>query len=413
MEEKKKQQLVNNTQELNIEIDYNKLADAIVNVSHSYDRNYNNLFQGGIMMKQLSDVCIKASSNIMQKDIVACENGYPIYGASGLIGFVDFYQMEQPYIAVVKDGAGVGRIMKLPAKSSVIGTLQYIIPNNEVDIGYLAYAMENMNLSKYFSGATIPHIYFKDYQKEKINIPIIERQKEIAEILDKVSGLIEKRKQQLLKLDELVKSRFIEMFGDCKNNPKQWETRELKQVAEVGSSKRVFVEELKSEGIPFYRGTEVGALAENKKIVPELFITEEHYKELCEATGVPQIGDLLMPSICPDGRIWLVNTKEQFYFKDGRVLWVHNINPKFNSIFLQYTLRDRIMTDYLSIASGTTFAELKIFSLKECQIFNVPIELQNQFAEFVEQVEKQKANIKQSLEKLEILKKSLMQKYFG
>ena len=185
-------------------------------------------------------------------------------------------------------------------------------------------------------------------------------------------------------------SRFIEMFGDCKRNPKNWSVCNLEEIAQVGSSKRVFVEELKKSGIPFFRGTEVGALAEGKKIEPELFITEEHYQQLCLATGKPQIGDLLMPSICPDGRIWIVNLEEPFYFKDGRVLWLHDIKKEFNSVFLLYTLKDRIMTDYDSIASGTTFAELKIFSLKQCKVFNVPIELQNQFAAFVKQTDKSK-----------------------
>ena len=196
-------------------------------------------------------------------------------------------------------------------------------------------------------------------------------------------------------------------------NPKKWNICNLEEIAEVGSSKRVFVEELKETGIPFYRGTEVGALAEGKSITPELFITQEHYQELCQAAGVPRKGDLLMPSICPDGRIWVVNSDEPFYFKDGRVLWVHNINERFNPIFLLYTLKDRIMTDYNSIASGTTFAELKIFSLKKCRIFDVSLELQNKFADFVEQKEKTKASISQSLEKLETLKKALMQEYFG
>lgn len=97
-----------------------------------------------------------------------------------------------------------------------------------------------------------------------------------------------------------------------------------------------------------------------------------------------------MPSICPDGRIWVVNTTEPFYFKDGRVLWVHKIDRSYNSIFLLYTLKDRIMTDYSSIASGTTFAELKIFALKECRIFDAPLELQEQFAAFVTQTDKSK-----------------------
>ena len=261
-------------------------------------------------------------------------------------------------------------------------------------------------------GATFKEISKSIVENIEIPLPLFEEQRKIAAVLDKVSNLIAKRRQQLDKLDEMVKAHFVEMFGDCKTNPKNWSICNLEDIAQVGSSKRVFVEELKESGIPFFRGTEIGALAEGKKIEPELFIAEEHYQRLCQATGKPQIGDLLMPSICPDGRIWIVNSEDPFYFKDGRVLWVHQINKDFNSVFLLYTLKDRIMTDYDSIASGTTFAELKIFSLKQCKIFNVPVQLQNQFAAFVEQTEKTKITISRSLDKLETLKKALMQEYF-
>ena len=223
-----------------------------------------------------------------------------------------------------------------------------------------------------------------------VPIPDIEQQKLALTTIHHAKNALDSRQAQLTKLDELIKARFVEMFGDCRLNPKGWVTKNLDQVADVGSSKRVFVEELQSEGIPFYRGTEVGALAEGKSIRPELFITEGHYKQLCEATGKPQKGDLLMPSICPDGRIWVVDTDAPFYFKDGRVLWVHLTSQNYNPVFLLYTLKDRIMTDYESIASGTTFAELKIFALKKCRIFDVPLSLQNQFADFVAEVDKSK-----------------------
>lgn len=240
----------------------------------------------------------------------------------------------------------------------------------------------------------------------------LEKQTECSIILEKTYKVISSRKQQLQKLDELVKARFAEVFGDCVLNTKRWNTRRLGDIAEVGSSKRVFVEELKESGIPFFRGTEIGALAEGKNIKPELFISENHYKELCAATGTPNVGDLLMPSICPDGRIWVVNTADPFYFKDGRVLWVHKIDRSFNSIFLLYTLKDRIMTDYSSIASGTTFVELKIFALKECQIFDAPLELQEQFAAFVEQTDKSKVAVQKALDEAQLLFDSIMQEYF-
>ena len=280
--------------------------------------------------------------------------------------------------------------------------------DTDANYKYLYYAL---------SHARIPNTgynrHFKWLKEVDIRLPNKNEQQCIVKILDKLSDLISLRKQQLAKLDELVKARFVEMFGDCLTNPKGWRTQRLEEIAEVGSSKRVFVEELQEKGIPFYRGTEIGALAEGRQITPELFITEKHYAELCEATGAPRIGDLLMPSICPDGRIWVVNTDEPFYFKDGRVLWVHAIDSSYDPVFLLYTLKDRIMTDYNSIASGTTFSELKIFALKKCRIFDVPIMLQNEFSAFVKQIDKSKLTIQQSLDKLEVLKKSLMQEYFG
>ncbi len=365
------------------------------------------------MRVKLEDVCEKGSSNIKQSDVENSNGDYPVFGASGYLGNVNFYHQDKPYVAVVKDGAGIGRTTMHPANSSVIGTMQYLLPKENILPEYLYYVVSYMNLSKYYSGATIPHIYFKDYKNEKFSLDCLDKQRQIVMTLDKVQSIIDKRKKQLEKFDELVKSRFVELFGDCLTNPKGWKTKCLEDIADVGSSKRVFVEELREDGIPFFRGTEVGALAEGKSVSPELFITEEHYAALCTATGAPQIGDLLMPSICPDGRIWVVNTDKPFYFKDGRVLWVHSIDISFNPVFLLYTLKDRIMTDYNSIASGTTFAELKIFALKKCRVFDAPLDLQNEFAAFVEQVDKSKFEIKQSLEKLELLKKALMQKYFG
>ena len=164
-------------------------------------------------------------------------------------------------------------------------------------------------------------------------------------------------------------------------------------------------------GIPFYRGTEIGALAEGKEIIPELFITKEHYKELCKCTGKVQRGNLLLPSICPDGRIWQVNTDTDFYFKDGRVLWIRP-NPGENSTYIRYALKELFLADYAHIASGTTFAELKIFILKSLKIMYPPLKLQNKFAQIVEHVEAQKRKNEQVIEQMDNLFNSLSQQAF-
>lgn len=291
------------------------------------------------------------------------------------------------------------------------------LDSNVLNIRYFMYYLKSFafkeQLTRQITGSAQLNFGPSHLKKMTMLLPLIEEQEKICKKLDTVYHIIETRQRQLIELDNLIKFRFVEMFGDCKINPKGWKTRCLEEIAEVGSSRRVFVEELQETGIPFYRGTEIGALAEGKKITPELFITEKQYAKLCRATGKPQTGDLLMPSICPDGRIWMVNTDKPFYFKDGRVLWIHAIDRNYNPVFLLYTLKDRIMSDYSSIASGTTFAELKIFALKKCRIFDVPITLQNEFAAFVTQTDKSKLIIQKSLDELETLNKALMQKYFG
>ena len=280
---------------------------------------------------------------------------------------------------------------------------------------YLMYLLRSKR--SYFEteahGVAQKGIYLKQLSDVQVDVPNIKIQQKTVQILDNVQRIIHERQNEISILDDLIKARFVELFGDCRLNPKGWDTVALGDMAEVGSSKRVFVEELKETGIPFYRGTEVGAFAEGKSVTPELFITEDHYRELIKATGKPKPGDLLMPSICPDGRIWVVDTDKPFYFKDGRVLWIHEIDKRFDPVFLLYTLKDRIMTDYGSIASGTTFAELKIFALKQCQVFDVPIEDQKRFAAFIAQVDKSKVAVQASLNKAQQLFDSLMQEYFG
>ena len=161
------------------------------------------------MRVKLEDVCERGSSNLRQSDVIDKAGEYPIYGATGYLGDVDFYHQEKSYVAVVKDGAGIGRTTLHPAKSSVIGTMQYLIPKENILPEYLYYVVKHMHLEKYFTGATIPHIYYKDYKKETFSLAELELQVEIVSILKRVEDIIAVRKQELEKLDELIKSPFV------------------------------------------------------------------------------------------------------------------------------------------------------------------------------------------------------------
>ena len=365
-------------------------------------------------MIQLKDLCQKASSNIAQKDLEGHEGQYPIYGASGLIGYVDFYKQENPYVAVVKDGAGIGRVMCLPEKSSVIGTMQYILPNEGVNVHYLAFAMEHMNLAKYFSGATIPHIYFKDYGKEKLLERTEKEQKSIAEILSKMDSLISLRKQQIAKLDELVKARFVEMFGDFEFNPKEFPVYHLCELCDVGSSKRIYQEEQSISGIPFLKVADLNELIDTGKYSCSTFIPLERYEQLLHKELTPTENDILITSRGTLGKCYIVQSEDEFYFQDGMISWLSNLSPKVSSIYISYLFaQPYIQKQIESLQAGSTVAYLSIAMLKKMNVILPPKKLQDGFATFVEHVDQQKQTVQQSLEKLELMKKALMQEYFG
>lgn len=286
--------------------------------------------------------------------------------------------------------------------------------NPEVDLHYLyyclpIYALKNSRTNNY--GA--PLLNKNILENLEIPLPPLATQRAIADKLDKLQSLIDLKKQAIIKTDELTKSIFLEMFGDTVTNEKNWKVKTLGDLCDVGSSKRVFVDELVEKWVPFYRGTEIWKLSDNDHIEPTLFITQDHYEKLKEQTGIPKIGDLLMPSICPDGRIFRVTDDKSFYFKDGRVLWIKVNESKVNSIYLKALLKEIFYADYSNIASGTTFAELKIFALKKIKILFPPLSLQQKFADIITQIESQKSEHKLALAKLEELYQAEMQRSFS
>jgi len=206
------------------------------------------------MRVTLDEVCTKATSKYAQKDLANMTGEYPVFGASGFIKNIGVYQQEKTYVAVVKDGAGIGRTMLLPGKSSVIGTMQYLLPKENVLPKFLYYAVKSMHLEKYYTGATIPHIYFKDYKKETFDLPEDTRQKEIINIFDKVELIIQSRKLQLKALDELSKSRFVEMFGDPVCNSMNLPTMKGIDIFRLTNGKFVPESKRYELGIPAYGG---------------------------------------------------------------------------------------------------------------------------------------------------------------
>lgn len=120
---------------------------------------------------KLRDIVDSYVSNLSISNLDDNEGEYPLYGAEGVVKYINFYEMKNQYISIIKDGAGVGRLNLCSQNSSALGTLQCLILKKEFDLHFIYYYLNNLNFKKYIVGSTIPHIYFKDYSKEKLNIP--------------------------------------------------------------------------------------------------------------------------------------------------------------------------------------------------------------------------------------------------
>ena len=250
--------------------------------------------------------------------------------------------------------------------------------------------------------------------KVKVHIHPLEKQEKIVSILNKLTDAIQEHQQQLQKLDELIKSRFVEMFGDSEFNTMQWPTKKISEICAVSSSKRIYQNELSTEGVPFLRISDLNECIDNAKNVPELFIPINKYNELKENGLVPTEGDILVTSRGTLGRCYIVRPEDEFYFQDGMISWLSDLNSQITSVYLsQLFAMSGIQKQIASLQAGSTVAYLSITMLKKLNIMLPPLDRQEQFAAFVKQTDKSKLEVQKSLEKLEVLKKALMQKYFG
>ena len=250
--------------------------------------------------------------------------------------------------------------------------------------------------------------------KELFPIPPMDEQQKTSKIFLMVNHLILLRKQQLAKLDELVKARFVEMFGDFEVNPKEFPVYHLCELCDVGSSKRIYQEEQSISGIPFLKVADLNELIDTGKYLCSTFIPLERYEQLLHKELTPKENDILITSRGTLGKCYIVQSDDEFYFQDGMISWLSNLSPKVSSIYISYLFaQPYIQKQIESLQAGSTVAYLSIAMLKKMNVILPPKKLQDDFATFVEHVDQQKQTVQQSLEKLELMKKALMQEYFG
>ena len=360
------------------------------------------------MRVTLGDVCEKGSSNLKQSDVINKTGAYPIYGAAGYLGNVDFYHQDKPYVAVVKDGAGIGRTTLHPAKSSVIGTMQYLLPKSNVLPEYLYYVVQYMHLEKYFTGATIPHIYFKDYKAEQFNLDAMERQKEIVASLQKVETLIKVRQQQLQKLDELVKARFVEMFGGIHDSSlyPYVPVKELTHVISGGTPSRDVLEYWCDGTIPWVKTTEL-----QNKIITEV---DEHItsKGLAASSAKIVPPNTTLIAMYGQGKTRGMTGYLGISASTNQACACILPSPEINSVYI-WKYFELSYDKLRNMAKGGNQPNLNGNMIKNFPVLVPPIKRQEEYVQFVNQVDKSKVAVQKSLDEAQLLFDSLMQQYFG
>ena len=245
-----------------------------------------------------------------------------------------------------------------------------------------------------------------------ITVPPIDEQRKIAAILDKVSDLIAKRQQQLDKLDEAVKARFVEVFGEPDENPKHWQEDELSHHLKVIGGYAFKSDGFTDEGIPVLR---IGNI-NSGHFLPVNMVYWPDDLALARYKVFP--GDLVMSltgTVGKDdyGNVCILGADYDEYYLNQRNAKL-SIERSLNKCYFSELLKfPRIKKRLTGISRGIRQANISNKDILTLRVPMPPIELQEQFAAFVEQTEKTKIIISHSLEKLETLKKALMQEYFG
>ena len=377
--------------------------------------------------KKLKDICEKGSSNIKQSDLKDLTGDYPIFGASGYIQNVDFYQRDRDYIGIIKDGSGVGRTMLLPAFSSVIGTLQYILPKEGNDIKFINYALQNIDFSKSVQGAAIPHIYFKDYGETEILVPPLSEQNRIVKFLDeefsKIDTLKTNAETNLKNAKELFETTLEKELNPLSRHserseessaelPSGWEWKSLQEISNVYGEYGLSVPSTSYNGIRYLRITDI---TDDGRLNDEYVSADI---EKIEESDKLQEGDILF------ARTGATVGKTLIFKEDYGCCvfagYLIRYRPKKEVVlpfYLHYVTHSKSYFDWVK-KSQKAAAQPNI-SAKLYNTFQIPLpplsvqkEIVARLDKLAENVKRLEANYKQIIADCDELKKSILKKTF-
>lgn len=369
-------------------------------------------------MVRLGDVCDVLDS--MRVPVTASDRRkgiYPYYGANGIQDYVDDYIFDDELVLLAEDGGNFGSKEKpiayrVSGKCWVNNHAHVLKPKVNLNVDYLCYSIMFYDVMPLISGTTRAKLNQAAVRKMKIPLPPLPMQQKIADVLDRASTLIEKRKAQIEKMDLLIKSQFIEMFGDPVTNPKGWEKCKLGDVADaVDPQPSHRTPPVSDDGIPYigiaecdYRTREIKfALA--RKVGRN--VLEEHKNRYSISDG-----DFIIGKIGTIGKPFFVPSKQTYTLSANTVL----IKPEAKKIapaFLFLLFQSNLIENQLQVErKATSQPAFGIQKVRNIDIILPPLNSQDEFAAFIHCVEAQKSLLQQSLAKLELNYKSLMQKCF-
>lgn len=315
--------------------------------------------------------------------------------------------------------ASIGKVAivdNLPEKATInpqFVVMKEIKENNR----FLYYALRSrpfkFQLSQIVNGVAIPTVSQSNLEKLSIPVPPVQEQEKIVAELDCLTGIIEKKKQQLEELDKLAQSIFYDMFGDPITNEKGWEVKEISSLFDVGSSKRVFEAQWRDKGVPFYRAREIVRLAKGEPIEDPIFVEEALYKEYSVKYGVPRPNDMMITGVGTLGVCYIVKDGDRFYFKDGNILWFKQKGLCETRFIKEQYATDYVMNQIKGNANIVTVGTYTITNANKTKVIVPPLELQKQFVNRLEAIDRQKELVKQSIVETETLFNSRMDFWFN
>lgn len=212
----------------------------------------------------------------------------------------------------------------------------------------------------------------------------------------------------------LIKSRFVELFGDPETNTKGWPITKMCNLCSVGSSKRIYQSEQSSEGVPFLRISDLTNLINTGVATENLYIPEKRYAELQSQGQVPVKGDILVTSRGTLGQCYIVKADDKFYFQDGMISWLSQYVDGITPLYISYLFSMSGFRKQIdSMQAGSTVAYLSIAMIKKLKVMVPDEETQQQFATFVRRIDKLKVERQKNLEKTQLQFGCLIQQYFG